>query len=60
MNGRLFMKNLTLTLTVVLAATSPLLAQSCVATPEPSTGLLMGVGIGAMILVARKVRARKK
>lgn len=54
------MKNLALTLTVVLAGTSPLLAQSCVATPEPSTGLLMGVGIGAMILVARKVRARKK
>ena len=54
------MKNLTLTLTVALiAATSPLLAGVTV-TPEPSTALLMGGGLAAMILIARKVRARKK
>jgi len=54
------MKNLTLTLAVgLIAATSPLLAGVTV-TPEPSTMLLMGGGLGVMILVARKVRARKK
>jgi hypothetical protein len=56
------MKNLTLTLTAVLAATSPLLAQGgpCGTIPEPSTALLMGGGLGVIILIARKVRARKK
>jgi hypothetical protein len=56
------MKNLMLSLTVVLAATSPLFAQGgpCATTPEPSTALLMGGGLGAIILIARKVRARKK
>lgn len=54
------MKNLMLTLGVgLIAATSPLLG-GLNPTPEPSTGLLMGVGLGVMILVARKVRARKK
>ena len=54
------MKNLMLTLTAVLiAASSPLLAGLTV-TPEPSTALLMGGGLGVMILIARKVRARKK
>jgi hypothetical protein len=54
------MKNLTLTLAVgLIAATSPLLAGVTV-TPEPSTMLLMGGGLGVMILIARKVRARKK
>jgi PEP-CTERM motif-containing protein len=56
------MKKLTLTLTVVVAATTPLFAQGgpCGTTPEPSTAILMGGGLAAMILVARKIRARKK
>jgi hypothetical protein len=55
------MKNVLLTLTAVfLAATGPLLAGVPTATPEPSTALLMGGGLGVMILVARKIRARKK
>ena len=54
------MKNLILTLTAVLiAASCPLLAGEGI-TPEPSTALLMVGGLGVMILVARKVRARKK
>ena len=54
------MRNLMLTLSVALiAATCPLLA-GAVVTPEPSTALLMGGGLGVMILVARKIRARKK
>jgi hypothetical protein len=54
------MKNLMLTLTAgLVAATSPLLAGNVI-TPEPSTMLLMGGGLGVMILIARKVRARKK
>jgi hypothetical protein len=58
----MIMKNLTLTLTVgLIAATGPLLAGTTVAvTPEPGTALLMGAGLGVVILVARKVRARKK
>jgi len=52
------MKNLTLTLTAgLIAATSPLLAGGTV-TPEPSTMLLMAGGLGAMILIARKVRKK--
>jgi hypothetical protein len=54
------MKNLMVTLTAgLVAATSPLLA-GVATTPEPSTMLLMGGGLGVMILIARKVRARKK
>jgi uncharacterized membrane protein HdeD (DUF308 family) len=54
------MKNFTLTLTVgLIAATSPLLAGTAT-TPEPGTMLLMGGGLGVMILIGRKVRARKK
>jgi hypothetical protein len=54
--------NRLLTLSVgFLAATTTLLAGVPVTTtPEPSTALLMGGGLGVMILVARQIRARKK
>jgi hypothetical protein len=43
----------------VIAGSCPLLAGATV-TPEPGTALLIGGGLGVMILIARKVRARKK
>jgi hypothetical protein len=44
---------------IVLVATMPLLASAPVPVPEPSTMLLMGGGLAALILVARKKRAGK-
>jgi hypothetical protein len=55
------MKYLTFTLAAgLLAATCPLFAGVAAPTPEPSTALLIGGGLGVMILVARKIRARQK
>ena len=55
------MKNLMLLAAGAVAVSCPLLAGTPAAPiPEPSTTLLMAGGLGVMILIARKVRARKK
>jgi|SwirhirootsSR3_FD_contig_21_26123443_length_302_multi_3_in_0_out_0_1 hypothetical protein len=43
----------------VAAASVPLMAGEFVATPEPASILLMGGGVAALILMARRKRARK-
>jgi hypothetical protein len=50
----------TFTVLALLATTSQLFAGVVVATPEPSTALLLGGGLGAIILAARWNRSRKK
>jgi hypothetical protein len=55
----MIMKNLMLLAAGAIAGSGPLLAGGG-NTPEPSTALLIGGGLGVMILIARKVRARKK
>jgi hypothetical protein len=41
------------------AVTVPALAGDFVATPEPASILLMGGGVAALILIARRKRAKK-
>lgn len=54
------MKSVALLTVGLIAASCALLAGTVPAIPEPSTALLIGGGLGVMILIARKVRARKK
>ncbi len=44
----------------LLSAVSPVFAGFSATTPEPSSALLIGGGLGAIILVARWKRSHKK
>ena len=44
---------------VLIAATMPLLAGTASPIPEPASVLLIGGGLGALILYARKKRSSK-
>ena len=46
-------------LTGLIAVTVPALAGAVTPTPEPASVLLMGGGLAAVILIARRKRARK-
>ncbi len=54
------MRNISILALGLISATLPLLAGGTAITPEPATVLLVGGGIGVMILVGRKIRARQK
>ena len=43
----------------LIAVTAPALAGAVTPTPEPASVLLMGGGLAAVILIARRKRARK-
>ena len=43
----------------LIAVTVPALAGAVTPTPEPASVLLMGGGLAAVILIARRKRARK-